>query len=578
MTYSDKCIAKIIVGLYISLYIGLLYIGLLFPLSAFGDVSPDVQAPTCDSAPVKNKIDKATRFDKKKIKRYEGRIIGKIEIDVENIFDESDPKEDKWLYRLANDIQVNTRETTIRNQLLFEEGEPIVYETINETMRILYQRSYLLDVKLTVIDACRDTVNLKIIVKDAWVITPKLSFGKKGGVSTSAIGITDGNFLGTGNLFSIEYEQEAERNRFGQRFYSPNFLGTKVEADFQYVELTDGVEQKVLLKKPFYSLRTRWAYGGEVGETRQSEIIRNRGDIVDEYAHAIEYYQFDWGYSFAIGKSATHRIVMGVTREDHVFYTLQDTVNLPEWQEEVYSWIQISRESSAFERYRNLDYIARDVSIPMGFDYSIRYGSGRFNGNSDLHKIISEFNYNMAFDEKHLFKLKANFEHRFIFGEDGEAFQSKIQSEIKYNYFINGVNRWYVGAQYFMGENLLPHQEYTLGEIEGVRGYPIGFQRGDRGYILNMERRLYTKAHWFNLIRFGVVGFVDVGHVWGLDRYSEGDAQNKALVSAGLGLRFHSSKSGTPAVVHINLSKPLRYRNDPDLDNLLLSISVEKTF
>src|SRR5258706_15005877 len=51
-----------------------------------------------------------------------GAVIGKIDIDIRNIFDESDARETNELYRLANRLHIRTQHSTIKAQLLFASG------------------------------------------------------------------------------------------------------------------------------------------------------------------------------------------------------------------------------------------------------------------------------------------------------------------------------------------------------------------------------------------------------------------------------------------------------------------------
>ena len=53
-----------------------------------------------------------------------GALIGDIMYDRQNVFDLDNPKENNALYRLANRWHLVTRETVIRNQLLFGTGDP----------------------------------------------------------------------------------------------------------------------------------------------------------------------------------------------------------------------------------------------------------------------------------------------------------------------------------------------------------------------------------------------------------------------------------------------------------------------
>src|ERR1700687_1440456 len=52
-----------------------------------------------------------------------GAVIGKIEIDSRNIFDESDARERNGLFRLAKRLHIRTKQSQIQAQLLFGSGE-----------------------------------------------------------------------------------------------------------------------------------------------------------------------------------------------------------------------------------------------------------------------------------------------------------------------------------------------------------------------------------------------------------------------------------------------------------------------
>ncbi len=74
-----------------------------------------------------------------------GAVIGEIRVNVGDIFDPSIPAEDKWLYRTANKLHINTRQPVVRHQLLFKTGEPYVQRLVDETERILRANDYLYD-------------------------------------------------------------------------------------------------------------------------------------------------------------------------------------------------------------------------------------------------------------------------------------------------------------------------------------------------------------------------------------------------------------------------------------------------
>ena len=75
-------------------------------------------------------------------------VIGEIEIDIRNIFDECDPRENNGLYRLADRLHVRTKPATIRAQLLFKSGEPYLARKLAETERNLRLLTYMYDARV----------------------------------------------------------------------------------------------------------------------------------------------------------------------------------------------------------------------------------------------------------------------------------------------------------------------------------------------------------------------------------------------------------------------------------------------
>src|SRR5208283_183673 len=74
-----------------------------------------------------------------------GAVIGTIDIDIHNIFDKDDPRENSGLYRLANRFHRRTRPGAIRAQLLFKSGDRYSAQKLAETERNLRMLIYIYD-------------------------------------------------------------------------------------------------------------------------------------------------------------------------------------------------------------------------------------------------------------------------------------------------------------------------------------------------------------------------------------------------------------------------------------------------
>ena len=77
-----------------------------------------------------------------------GAVIGNIDIDIRNIFDERDARETNGLYRLANHLHIRTKRATVKAQLLFASGEKYAARKLAETERALRLLSYIYDARV----------------------------------------------------------------------------------------------------------------------------------------------------------------------------------------------------------------------------------------------------------------------------------------------------------------------------------------------------------------------------------------------------------------------------------------------
>jgi len=548
------------------------FLGSFFTQAAFAADSDSNVPDTCRIMEFEHDIkDKAT-YHREAFAPYEGRTIGDISIVVNDVFDETDPREDKALYRLVNNIQINTKKSTIRNQLLFTEGDTINALKVEESIRILFGREYVMEAFAYVHEDCANDVNITIVIRDAWVIEPVFSYGREGGETSSNIGFRDANFLGSGNEVSLLYESNAERNKVIYRYKTHNFLGQRWEADFYHAELSDGVDSRFALEKPFYSANTLWAYGLESGSISLEYNTRYSGDIINKFTQKVDVDSLFLGKAIEREDEHSHRIKVGWTQENMTFSELDNTNLLPENEEQIYPWIEFERITNNYRRYENFSYIGRESDVPVGTDFRVRVGVGHFGNGERLYRVLARYSAAVSYSDTYVFQMNSSAD---LLREDAtDSLRNSVVSvEGRYHYFINDKNRWYVKVGLSRGYNLAQFRQLAIGEVEGVRGYPLAYQRGDKRYVLNVERRFYSDLHWLNIVRLGAVVFFDMGRAWGIDEFPSDDV----LKSVGFGLRLHSSKVGNPSVVHMNVGFPILNDSD-DLNDALFSISVESQF
>lgn len=107
--------------------------------------------------------------------------IGEVRTVTGEIFDTADPKEDKWLFRLANAMHIRTRPAVIERALLFKTGDLLSVAVIEETERLLRRNRYLYDVQILPLAYHDGVVDIEVRTRDTWSLDLGFSAGRAGG-------------------------------------------------------------------------------------------------------------------------------------------------------------------------------------------------------------------------------------------------------------------------------------------------------------------------------------------------------------------------------------------------------------
>jgi outer membrane protein assembly factor BamA len=179
-----------------------------------------------------------------------GAVIGDIVLEKRNIFDLSDPKENKWLYRWANRLHIVTRDSVIRNQLLFSHGDAYSGRLLEETERIIRSNRFIYDAGVEPLRYENGVVDVKVTTQDVWSLTPDVSFSRSGGENRTALGIEETNLLGRGQLLRLKWIDSVDRTSTQFDFEDRNLGNSWVSMFLRVADNSDG--------------ETRWTRAGRV--------------------------------------------------------------------------------------------------------------------------------------------------------------------------------------------------------------------------------------------------------------------------------------------------------------------------
>ena len=488
--------------------------------------------------------------------------IGNISIEVGNVFDESDPSEDKRVFRWVNRLRRKTRERVIRRELLFESGDLYSERLLEETERLLRSKSYLYEAEIEPTDYRVEDegqvseVDLTIRTRDVWTLSAGASLSRAGGENTTRFHIEDTNFLGTGKELAVSRESDVDRSTSEFKYRDFNLLGSRTHLEIRIQENSDGSRRLLKLRRPFYSLDTRRSMGITLLTEERIDPLFDRGVVTSEFEHRIDHLNADWGFSKGLQEGTTLRWSVGYALLRDQFDQAPDrppVLELPPDRTISYPWVGLDWVEDRYIEAVDLDKIARIEDLNLGTVVSARAGwsSPTFGGDRDEALVGATASTGFLLGEGRLLLLEGEGGTRW----SGDGFANAALSGTARYYRRNfGRHAFFAEFQAAAVENLDADQQLLIGGDSGLRGYPLRFQSGDRRWLMSLEQRFYWKEELFKVARVGAAFFFDAGRAWFAGAPNEGTLG--VLKDAGFGLRFVPTRSSGKAVFHIDVAFP----------------------
>jgi hypothetical protein len=487
-----------------------------------------------------------------------GAVIGNVLLDNQNIFDLKNPKDDTWLFRLANRLHTRTRTRIIRDQLLFKPGQRYSRRVLDESERILRADGYFYDAWIRAVKYHDGKVDVRVTTKDVWTLNPGVNFGRSGGTNSTGVELSDSNFLGSGVDLSIEHSSNVDRTSNELQVSDAHMLGSFVSVIGTYAELSDGYLRELAVQKPFYALDTRWAAGVYTIGDLQTDSLWDHGQIIDEFKDHHQGAQIYGGLSSGLQDGWVRRWSAGVTYDEHDFSPTSEWTGitaLPQDRRFVYPWVQFDLVQDRFERLYNHDEIARTEDFYLGTAFSARVGWAGAGVGSSQTALLYQTNASSGFRSeggRQLLLLFWDFNGRM---SDWRVQNGVMDAAIRY--YVEQSKNWLFFTTLYAtkGWRLDLDDQILLGGDSGLRGYPLRYQDGTSRALYTVEQRYFTDWYPFRLFRVGAAIFFDAGRTWGTAPLAP--PNYGTLKDVGFGGRFGNSRTGFGNVVHVDVAFPV---------------------
>jgi len=484
-------------------------------------------------------------------------VIGKIEIDNGNIFDLSDPRENNWLFRLADRLHIRTRPGVIRAQLLFRPGDRYSRRLLDESERILRSAAYLYDARIWTVRYHDGRVDVRVRTWDVWTLDPGFNFSRSGGANSTGAQLQELNLLGTGIALRVERTSDVDRIINLYQIQDLHPLGSWTGVTATYEHNSDGMMGELTVNRPFYSLDTRHAWGIDALKWTRVDSLYDLGAIVDRFHEDYRTVSANYGWSPGLQNGWVQRWSAGATLDEHQFSPTalwQGPTLLPADRKLIYPWLDFSLVEDDFLRLKNRNQIERTEDFYLGtlVDARVGWSDRAWGADRDALIVSGSVNTGFAFEGGSLLLIADNAAGRL---EHGTLRNGLLTGSIKY-YFVESPRAlFYSAVQGAAGHNLDLDDQILLGGDTGLRGYPLRFQAGTSDVLMTLEQRYFTDWFPFRLWRVGGAAFFDAGRTWGNVPLAEPSLG--LLKDFGVGLRFGNARSGLGNVTHVDLALPL---------------------
>jgi len=505
-------------------------------------------------------------------------IVGQIRFRQFPIFNLDDPAENNLLFRGANRFHALSETETIEVQLLFKQGDHYDVKLLEESARVLRAKSYLYDAQVFPFRVCGNRVDIMVITRDVWTLTPGISFSRAGGVNNKQFLLRENNFLGWGKQVTLSRKETVDREGWRFSYKDPNLFGSRLKLSLRYNNNDDGMRQQAALSEPFYALNTPRAWKLVADKDDRVDTLYQRGEPVSKFRIEQHRNEVSGGWLAKQENNRIDRTLVGFSwykESNSVSPGEIPPVNFPEDREINQVWLGRQMIEDEFITLKNFNqlYLTEDINLGQSWVATLGWADKDWNSDKDRAALSTTIRSVWQINQRQLLVYRFELSGYWL-PEENKGEEVLLSNRFRYYQSSEDSTGLYLALDLDYVRNLPANQQLLLGGEENLRGYPLRYQDGDRRILLTMEKRYYFNKHWYRLFRTGLAIFADAGRAWFPNERNRG--ATGLLSNIGIGLRLASSRAEKNLTLHIDLAIPLK--KEDDVDEVQFLVTGKKRF
>lgn len=497
----------------------------------------------------------------------DGRPIRRVSVSTTSLFAAEEGRIPPFLRSLANSLHWQTRESTVRRELLFGPGDPCDQRRLDETERLLRAQPYLRSATVEAVEATGEYVDVTVATADDWSLrgSARLETGGARGL-VRRFRIAEENLWGRGLRAQLRFNNEGRDPGFDVEVSTRQFFGRHDAVALLGSSSVGPVADQSVLR-PFASEfdRTAWREGTRYRKEPFLFASPAYGLVVQPLVTA----GVDLGVAQRFGRPGSLVLVGAALSYERQFVEGDALAPLPAndsaataaleglytERRRLRAHLLLGVRSLQFVERRNVDAVNASEDVRLGFEGGLVGGSA-LSGAGGLQKDwfgAAEFFFGAAPGRRTLLFLRGKWEGRWL--REALAWDNVIAwGDVVAYHTTSPRTTFVVGATAAAGWNNSTPFQLTLAGPFGVRGYGGAGLPVAQRVVVHAEQRTF-RGVVLGIADIGTVLFVDLGRGWAGD--VPFGASTDVVGAAGVGLRA-AFPSGSRLTYRLDLAMPLR--------------------
>ncbi|GEN66258.1 BamA/TamA family outer membrane protein [Chryseobacterium rhizosphaerae] len=449
-----------------------------------------------------------TRTEKLSQEAYNKKYIRNIRIETIDPFGygSKDSKvKSKWYDWITNHLHSNTKNSTVNNYLLFEEGEEYNAQKLYESERLLRTMPFINRVNISVSDSTsgKDSIDVVVKVLDSWSLKPRVSYSG----SKIGLGVTEENVFGLGHELNFLYRNDSKEKQdylFGS-YTAYNLFGSYINA--QVLGERDFFRNERInfnVRRDFFSPLTKWAGGFSFEYFMRNVLLPTETETSFPEVQIKVYSQDLWGgYQIPVSSDPNEKVsgnIAVIGRFQNYQYKDSPGIDQYKYFSSYNSFLMsVGYIHRSFSVQKNI--FQYDLPEDIAYGNSVNFTAGALSRSNDVKPYIGISASYGTFARLGYFNVKAQF-GRFFNEDDPNRESFRLDG----TYFTNLMDWKFAKARHFFSPTLAlgnPQHNYSYKDrinLSAADEFPVynSDYIGTKKLVLRYQLQLFINKTWKN--------------------------------------------------------------------------------